>query len=195
MIVDTADVDARARVAASATVWHLAQIREDADIGEDCVIGRGAYVDHGVTVGRGSKIQNYALVYAPAILEEGVFIGPAAVLTNDMYPRSIEPDGSPKRADDWEAAGVSVRRGASVGARAVVLPGVEIGAWALIAAGAVVTRDVPSHALMVGVPAKQIGWVGTNGRRLVPSDHSEGTFIDPDNGDEYRATEKGMATK
>jgi UDP-2-acetamido-3-amino-2,3-dideoxy-glucuronate N-acetyltransferase len=195
MIVDTADVDARARIADSASVWHLAQVREGADIGEGCVIGRGAYVDHGVSVGDNSKIQNYALVYAPAILEEGVFVGPAAVLTNDMYPRSIEPDGSLKGADDWEPEGVIIRRGASVGARAVVLPGVEIGAWALIAAGAVVTVNVPSYALMVGVPAKQVGWVGTSARRLVPSQNSEGTLIDPSNGDEYEVMKKGLMPK
>jgi UDP-2-acetamido-3-amino-2,3-dideoxy-glucuronate N-acetyltransferase len=195
MIVDTADVDTRARVADSASVWHLAQIREGADIGEGCVIGRGAYVDHGVFVGKNSKIQNYALVYAPALLEEGVFVGPAAVLTNDMYPRSIEPDGGLKGADDWEPEGVTIRRGASIGARAVVLPGVEIGAWALIAAGAVVTADVPSHALMVGVPAKQIGWVGTSARRLVPGQSDEGTLIDPSNGDEYKTTKKGLVPK
>lgn len=192
MIVETADVDPRARVADSATVWHLAQIREGADIGEGCVIGRGAYVDHGVAVGRNSKIQNYALVYAPAILEEGVFIGPAAVLTNDMYPRSIESDGSLKGADDWEAAGVKVRRGASIGARAVILPGVEIGAWALIAAGAVVIHDVPDHALVAGVPARQVGWAGTSGRRLEPRDDA---FVDPKTGTEYRVTEKGLVQK
>jgi len=195
MIVDTADVDERAHVAPSASVWHLAQVREGADIGEGCVIGRGAYVDHGVAVGRNSKIQNYALVYAPATLEEGVFIGPAAVLTNDMYPRSIESDGSLKGADDWEAAGVVVRKGAAVGARSVVLPGVEIGEWSLIAAGAVVTADVPPHALMVGVPARQIGWVGTSGRRLEPVDEAGRFLVDPSSGDEYELTEKGLVPK
>lgn len=192
MIAVTADVDERARVASSATIWHLAQVREHAEIGEGCVIGRGAYVDHGVSVGANSKIQNYALVYAPATLEEGVFIGPAAVLTNDMYPRSIEPDGSLKGAGDWDAAGVMVRRGAAIGARAVVLPGVEIGEWSLVAAGAVVTGDVPGHALVVGVPAKQIGWVGTTGERLEPLGSREDAFVDPATGDKYQLTEKGL---
>jgi acetyltransferase-like isoleucine patch superfamily enzyme len=192
MINQSADVDPRARVAESATVWHLAQVREGASIGEGCVIGRGAYVDLGVSVGANSKIQNYALVYAPATLEEGVFIGPAAVLTNDMYPRSIDGDGSLKGADDWEAAGVVVRRGASIGARAVILPGVEIGEWALIAAGAVVIADVPAHALVVGVPARQIGWTGTSGRRLEPRGD---LLLDPHTGDEYFETEEGLVSK
>lgn len=195
MIAGTADVDERARVASSATIWHLAQVREYAEIGEGCVIGRGAYVDHGVSVGINSKIQNYALVYAPATLEEGVFIGPAAVLTNDMYPRSIEPDGSLKGADDWDPAGVLVRKGAAVGARSVVLPGVEIGEWALVAAGAVVTADVPSYALVVGVPAKQIGWVGRTGERLEPLDDRQDAFVDPATGDRYQLTEKGLDPK
>lgn len=195
MIADSADVDSRALVASSATIWHLAQIREHADIGEGCVIGRGAYVDHGVSVGPNSKIQNYALVYAPATLEEGVFIGPAVVLTNDGYPRSIERDGSLKGADGWDSAGVIVRRGAAVGAHSVVLPGVEIGAWALVAAGAVVTSDVASHALVVGVPAKQIGWVGISGERLESVDGREDVYVDPTTGDVYHLTDKGLGLR
>ena len=133
----------------------------------ECIIGRGAYVGPGVLIGDNVKLQNYALVYEPARLEDGVFIGPAAVLTNDLYPRSVDPRGRLKRAADWDASGVVVREGASLGARVVVVPGRVIGRWAMVAAGAVVTHDVPDYALVAGIPARQIGWVGRAGERLL----------------------------
>src|SRR5207302_5685072 len=101
-ILPTADVDDSAELGAGTTVWHLAQIREDARLGRDCVIGRGAYVGPGVIIGDSVKLQNYALVYEPARLEDGVFIGPAVVLTNDLYPRSVDLSGKPKRPADWD---------------------------------------------------------------------------------------------
>jgi acetyltransferase-like isoleucine patch superfamily enzyme len=165
-------------------VWHLAQIREDASLGEGCIVGRGAYVGPGVTIGHSVKLQNYALVYEPARLEDEVFIGPAAVLTNDVYPRSTDPAGKVKRPDDWHALGVVVRRGASVGARAVILAGVEIGRWALVAAGAVVTRDVPDFALVAGMPARRVGWVGRAGTRLAGD--GPGRWRCPDTGERFR---------
>ena len=121
----TADVDGRAVLGPGTTVWHLAQIREDARLGRDCIVGRGAYVGPGVTIGDHVKLQNYALVYEPARLEDGVFIGPAAVLTNDLYPRSTDVAGKLKRPDDWEARGVVVREGASLGANVTVIAGVR----------------------------------------------------------------------
>ena len=163
----TADVDESAELGPRTTVWHLAQIREDARLGRDCIVGRGAYVGPGVVIGNQVKLQNYALVYEPATLEDQVFIGPAVVLTNDVFPRATDVTGELKRPEDWKALGVLVRQGASVGARAVVLPGVEIGRWALVAAGAVVTKDVPDFALVAGMPARKIGWVGRAGSRLV----------------------------
>jgi len=169
-VAPSADVDERAVVGAGSSVWHLAQIREHAVLGPGCVVGRGAYVGTGVQVGAHVKIQNYALVYEPAVLEDGVFVGPAVVLTNDQYPRSVDPAGALKRADDWEAVGVTVRAGASLGARAVCVAPVTIGRWAMVAAGAVVTRDVPDFALVAGVPARRIGWVGRAGVRLEPAD-------------------------
>jgi UDP-2-acetamido-3-amino-2,3-dideoxy-glucuronate N-acetyltransferase len=169
---ESAQVHPSVALGEGSVVWDLAQVREDAVIGVDCILGRGAYVDTGVQVGDCVKIQNYALVYAPAVLEDGVFIGPAAVLTNDMYPRSVDPAGELKRGDDWEAQGVRVRTGASVGAHATVLPGVTVGRWALVAAGAVVVRDVPDHALVVGVPAQRVAWVGRAGVPLVEEDGS-----------------------
>ncbi|WP_131740500.1 acyltransferase [Actinomadura roseirufa] len=169
-ILPSADVDERARIGGGTTVWHLAQVREDAVLGADCVIGRGAYVGPGVRLGDGVKLQNHALVYEPAVLEDGVFIGPAAVLTNDPYPRSLDVDGALKRPGDWEALGVTVREGASVGARAVVVAGRTVGRFALVGAGAVVTRDVPDFALVVGVPARRIGWVGRAGEPLDKAD-------------------------
>jgi UDP-2-acetamido-3-amino-2,3-dideoxy-glucuronate N-acetyltransferase len=180
----TADVDETADLGPGTTVWHLAQIRENARLGSGCIVGRGAYVGPGVIIGDQVKLQNYALVYEPARLEDEVFIGPAVVLTNDLFPRSTDAAGKLKRPADWEALGVVVRRGASIGARAVVLPGVVIGSWALVAAAAVVTRDVPDFALVAGIPARRIGWVGRAGVKLVA--HGPAQWRCPQTGEQYR---------
>ncbi|MFD1212673.1 acyltransferase [Arthrobacter sp. GCM10027362] len=182
-IADSADVSERARLGEGTKVWHLAQVREDAVLGANCIVGRGAYVGTGVQIGENTKIQNYALVYEPAQLGRGVFIGPAVVLTNDTYPRSISPDGTLKSAEDWTPVGVTVGDGASIGARAVCVAPVRIGRWATVAAGAVVTRDVPDYALVAGVPARRVGWVGEAGRPL--SDDGGGRFRCPVTGRSY----------
>lgn len=179
----SADVDPSARIGAGTKVWHLAQIREDTVVGRTCVIGRGAYVGPGVRLGDNVKLQNFALVYEPARLGDGVFVGPAAVLTNDVHPRAVTPEGRLKSAEDWTAVGVVVGEGASIGARAVCVAPVRIGRWALVAAGAVVTSDVPDFALVVGVPARQIGWVGRAGVPLVAK--GEGRFVCPRTEAEY----------
>jgi acetyltransferase-like isoleucine patch superfamily enzyme len=175
-IAESADVDDRASIGSGSVIWHLSQIREEAVIGKNCIVGRGAYIGSGVTIGENSKIQNFALVYEPARLADGVFIGPAVVLTNDTYPRAITPDGFRKGGTDWEAVGVKIGRGASIGARAVCVAPLTIGEWALIAAGSVVIENVKDHALIAGVPGKQIGWVGKSARKLV----AEGEYlVDP----------------
>lgn len=179
----SADVSPAASLGARTKVWHLAQIREGASIGADCIIGRGAYVGPDVVLGDGCKLQNYALVYEPARLGAGVFIGPAAVLTNDEFPRAVNPDLTPKSADDWHAVGVTIGDGAAIGARAVCIAPVTIGEWALVAAGAVVTKDVPAHALVVGVPARRIGWVGKAGR---PLERDGDGWVCPVSGERYR---------
>lgn len=185
----SADVSASAVIGAGTEVWHLAQVREEARLGPGCVLGRGAYIGPGVLLGSNCKVQNYALVYEPARLADGVFIGPAAVLTNDEFPRAVNPDGDRKRADDWNLVGVTVDTGASIGARAVCVAPVRIGAWATVAAGAVVTRDVPPHALVVGVPARQVGWVGEAGRPLV---REAGLWRCPATGRLYRESGAGL---
>lgn len=189
-IAPSADVSDRAVLGAGTKIWHLAQVREDAALGENCIVGRGAYVGTGVQIGDNTKIQNYALVYEPAKLGKGVFIGPAVVLTNDTYPRAISPDGSLKSAHDWTPVGVTIEDGASIGARAVCVAPLTIGRWATIAAGAVVTKDVPAFALMAGVPAKRLGWVGKAGYPL----RAEGGFwVCPETGAKY--VEEGNSLK
>lgn len=197
MIEPSADVAPSAMVAHSARVWHLAQVREDATIGEETIVGRGAYIGEGVRVGNRCKIQNYALIYEPASLADGVFVGPAAVFTNDHCPRAINPDGSLKSASDWQRVGVTVDRGAAIGARAVCVAPVRIGAWASVGAGAVVTSDVTPYALVVGVPARRIGWVGEAGVPLVAADEEltneagDRTWVCPATGRRY--VERGGA--
>ncbi|MBV7432774.1 acyltransferase [Dermabacteraceae bacterium P13115] len=165
-VAEGADVAETAVIGRGSKIWHNAQVREGARLGEDCIVGRGAYIGSGVEMGRGCKVQNYALVYEPAKLADGVFVGPAVVFTNDHFPRAVNPDLTPKSAHDWEPVGVTCGEGASIGARAVCVAPVTIGAWALVAAGATVVRDVPPHALVAGVPAKRIAWVGRAGEPL-----------------------------
>lgn len=165
-IAAAATVEPGAVVGAGCAVWDGAVIRRGARVGERCVLGQGAFVDTDVVVGDFCKIQNNALVYHPAKLGDGVFIGPGAVLTNDRFPRAVNPDGSPKSDQDWEPVGVIVEQGASIGAAATVLGGVTVGAWALVAANATVTRDVPPYALVAGSPARRIAWVGPAGTPL-----------------------------
>jgi UDP-2-acetamido-3-amino-2,3-dideoxy-glucuronate N-acetyltransferase len=186
MIAETADIDSGAQIGEGTKVWHLAQVRGGARVGSDCVIGRGAYIGDGTVVGDNCKIQNYALVYEPAVLGDGVFIGPAVVLTNDEYPRAINTDGSPKDASDWHAVGVQIGTGAAIGARSVCIAPVRIGAWALVAAGSVVTTDVPDYALVVGVPARRVGWVGPAGKPLTRVSDSTDLWQCPVNGTQFR---------
>ncbi|MEX1078672.1 MAG: acyltransferase [Homoserinimonas sp.] len=180
----TADVADSASVSSTAKIWHYAQVREDAAVGANCVVGRGAYIGSGVEVGDNCKVQNYALIYEPAKLANGVFVGPAVVFTNDQFPRAINADGSPKSATDWEAVGVTVHEGASIGAKSVCIAPLVIGAWALIGSGSTVVKDVPSFALVVGNPARRIGWVGKAGQPLV--ERPDGIWVCPATDTQYR---------
>ncbi|AMB42560.1 MULTISPECIES: acyltransferase [Paenarthrobacter] len=182
VVAETADVSDEAVIGDGSKIWHLAQVREKAELGANCIVGRGAYIGTGVKMGDNCKVQNYALVYEPAELEAGVFIGPAVVLTNDTFPRAVSPDGSLKSAHDWEPVGVTIREGASIGARAVCVAPVTIGRWATVAAGAVVAKDVPDFALMVGVPARRRGWVGKAG---FPLERRGENWVCPETGATY----------
>ncbi len=167
VIHPSADVSPDAVIGERTKVWNRAQVREGAVIGDDCIVGKDVYIDFGVHVGERTKIQNGALVYHGVTVEPGVFIGPGAILTNDRFPRSITPEGELAGADDWTVSTITLRYGSSIGAGAVVVAGNDVGRFATVGAGAVVTRPVPDHALVAGNPARRIGWVCACGQRLI----------------------------
>lgn len=155
----TAEVSPRASVGAGTRIWRQVHVREYAVVGEHCNIGKGVYIDAHVKVGSNVKIQNHVSVFEGVTLEDGVFVGPHVCFTNDLFPRAITREGQLKNADDWTITPTLVKYGASLGAGAVIRCGITIGEFALIGAGAVVTHDVPPHALVLGNPARQRGYV------------------------------------
>ena len=171
-------VDEGVKIGKGTKIWHLCHIQTGAEIGEKCSFGQNVNVSNNVKIGNGCKLQNNVSVYEGVELEDHVFCGPSMVFTNDLTPRAKYPKGS---------AGYKktlLKTGATIGANATVVCGHTLGKWSMIASGAVVTKDVPDHALMAGVPAKRIGWVcecgevlkngltcGTCGRTYVKSDN------------------------
>jgi acetyltransferase-like isoleucine patch superfamily enzyme len=152
----TAIVERGAHVGRDSSVWHHAHIRAGAEVGIGCTIGKNVFVDEGARIGDRAKIQNNVSVYRGVTLEDEVFVGPSAVFTNDRFPRAVNPE--------WQIVPTLVRHGASIGANATLVCGVEIGSYATVGAGAVVTRDVQAHELVAGNPARRLGWVCECGR-------------------------------
>lgn len=163
----SAEVSAAALIGDGTRVWHGVQIRERAVIGQHCIVGKNAYIDFEVQIGNNCKIQNNASLYHGLTLEDGVFVGPHVIFTNDKLPRAINPDGSLKGASDWVVGETRICRGAAIGAGAIIVTGVTVGAWAVVGAGAVVTRDVPAHAIVAGNPARVLGYASAGGVRCV----------------------------
>jgi UDP-2-acetamido-3-amino-2,3-dideoxy-glucuronate N-acetyltransferase len=166
----SADLEDDVAIGARTSIWHRAQVRRGASIGADGIIGRDAFIDEGVVLGDRVKIQNAALVYHGVTVGNGVFIGPGAILTNDRYPRAITPDGELAGTEDWQVSPIRLEGGSSIGAGAIVIAGCDVGPFAMVGAGAVVTRTVPGHALVAGNPAVRIGWVCACGDRLLDAD-------------------------
>ncbi len=165
----TADLESDVAVGPGTSIWHRAQVRSGARLGAECTVGRDAFIDEDVEIGDRVKIQNGALIYHGVTVGNGVFIGPGAILTNDRYPRAITSTGELARAADWEVSPIRLGDGCSIGAGAVVVAGVVVGEYAMVGAGAIVTRDIPRYALVVGNPARRLGWVCACGARLVDS--------------------------
>ena len=176
IIHSTAEVAENAKIGENTKIWHHCQVRPRAVIGENCNIGKGVYIDADVQIGDNVKIQNYVSVYHGVTVEDGVFIGPHACFTNDMRPRAINADGSPKSEDDWVLSKTLVKKGAAIGANSTIRCGITVGEWAMVGSGSVVTRDIPDFGLVFGNPARLRGFVCTCGEKLEKSGE-KGDFI------------------
>lgn len=154
----TAQVSDLATIGKDTKIWNDSQIREYVKIGGNCNIGKGVYIDINVIVGDNVKIQNNVNVYHGVIIENDVFLGPSMTFTNDLYPRAFN--------EDWKVESTLVKKGASIGANATIVCGTVIGEYAMIGAGSVVTKDVPPYALVIGNPARLIGYVCRCGNKL-----------------------------
>ena len=176
----SAIIDAGASIGDGARIWHHCHVMGGARIGQNVMLGQGCFVGSDVTIGDGSRIQNHVSVFEGVELEADVFVGPSATFTNVLRPRAFLKQ---------EFSRTVVRRGATIGANATVLPGLEIGAFAFVGAATLVRENVAPHALVVGVPGRQIGWVGTRGERL-GFDGEVG--VCPVSGERYRLTPDGL---
>jgi UDP-2-acetamido-3-amino-2,3-dideoxy-glucuronate N-acetyltransferase len=180
----TAIIDEPCQIGAGTKIWHFCHITSGARLGERCNLGQNVFVAGDVVIGSNCKIQNNVSVYAGVTLEDDVFCGPSCVFTNVTNPRSQVP-----RHSLYERT--LVRRGATIGANATIVCGVALGRYAFIAAGAVVTKDAPDYALMMGVPARQKGWMSRHGHRLQNPD-ANGVMICPESGWRYQEVEPGV---
>jgi len=179
MIHASAIVDAGAQLGPGTRVWHFAHVCAGARIGADCSLGQGVYVGNDVNIGRNVKIQNNVSVYDAVTLEDDVFCGPSMVFTNVYNPRAAVT-----RKHEYRRT--LVRQGATLGANCTIVCGTTVGSYAFVGAGAVVSRDVPDFALVVGVPARQIGWMSRHGERLDLPLSGDGEALCPATGERYR---------
>ena len=175
---ESAYVDDGAIIGAGTKIWHFSHVMKGARIGERCVFGQNVNVDGGVVIGNNVKVQNNVSIYTGATIEDDVFLGPSCVLTNVTNPRS-----QVNRHSLYEKT--LIRRGATIGANATIVCGVTLGRYCFIAAGSVVTKDVPDYALMMGNPARQKGWMSRHGHILRNPD-SSGVMVCPESGFRYR---------
>jgi UDP-2-acetamido-3-amino-2,3-dideoxy-glucuronate N-acetyltransferase len=183
-IHETSIIDKGARIGEGTKIWHFCHVMSNVQIGRKCILGQNVFVAEGVVIGNNVKIQNNVSVYTGTVIEDDVFLGPSCVLTNVTNPRS-----QVVRHNLYEKT--VIRRGVTVGANATIVCGIELGRYCFIAAGAVVAKDVPDYTLMMGIPARQVGWISRHGIRLGKSD-TDGIMICPESGYRYKEIEPGI---
>lgn len=169
----SAQINPLSKIGSGSRIWSWVQIRENSQIGENVTLSKGVYIDCNVCVGNNVKIQNNVSLFNGVVVDDGVFIGPHVCFTNDLQPRAISPEGSLKRENDWVVTPTTISHGASIGANSTILCGITIGKWAMIGSGSVVTKDVPDYGLVVGNPARLLGYVCPCGKRATKSGFNE----------------------